>query len=658
MSRQYYHDSISRFLERESDHILGVLCAASEFPITQTQRDAWLAEIEVIKTALTAFLGRGSVYLEYSVPRLGRRIDVVLLIDHVLFILEFKIGADTFSAAAIEQVCDYALDMKNFHEPSHGIAIVPVLVATNAAGGNHQVLPHGGDGLYQPICSTPDLLQKTINDCLSTIAGERIAPETWEAGRYNPTPTIVEAAQALYANHGVAEISRSDAAATNLRATSDRIAAIINDAMEQRRKAICLLTGVPGAGKTLVGLNIAAAHTSVQMDLHSVYLSGNGPLVAVLREALARDKVRRERELQRTVRISAARSEVKQFIQNVHHFRDECLRDTRPPIEHVALFDEAQRAWNLEQTKRFMREKRKQTKFELSEPEFLISCMDRHQDWAAVVCLIGGGQEINTGEAGVGEWVNALLGRFINWDVYMSPRLCDADYLPRDMAEQLVQRPGAYMHEDLHLSVSMRSFRAENLSLLVQQLLDLDEGGARATHDSLASRYPIRISRDLAAAKQWIRRQARGTERYGLLASSRALRLKPEAVDIRTAVDPVQWFLNDRNDTRSSYYLEDAATEYKTQGLELDWACVAWDADFRRSGNHWESWSFRGEKWARIRKPERQRYQKNAYRVLLTRARQGMVIVVPRGNPDDHTRLPSYYDPIYEYLRRIGITEI
>ena len=663
MIRQYYDDRIEHFLRSTEDEIIGRLAGSSEFAITESQRDAWEAEIHLLKRVLRPFQGRGKIYFEYSIPRLGRRIDVVLLIDHVLCILEFKINASDFSHAAMEQVCDYALDIKNFHQTSHNIAVIPILIATGVARAPHHDLVVGRDGLCTPVCAGSEDLREAIENVLAATAGispfnKPIDSRAWEAGRYNPTPTIVEAAQALYAGHGVADISRSDAAAINLSQTSERVSRIIAEARQNRSKAICLITGVPGAGKTLVGLDIAARHTDSQGALYSVYLSGNGPLVDVLREALARDRCWREREAGRKVSKVRARSEVKQFIQNVHHFRDECLHDARPPIEHVALFDEAQRAWNLEQTRSFMQQKRKQPDFNQSEPEFLISCMNRHPDWAVVVCLIGGGQEINTGEAGIAEWLSALLHRFRDWRVYLSSRLGGSEYAAGETLNALLQQSRVQTFDDLHLAVSMRSFRAENLSLLVRQLLDLDEAGARATYLSLANRYPIRICRNLADAKRWIREQARGSERYGLLASSRALRLKPEAIDIRTAVDPVQWFLNDRRDIRSSYYLEDAATEYKTQGLELDWTCVAWDADFRRAGDRWGHYYFRGKEWAQIRKPERQRYQKNAYRVLLTRARQGMVISVPAGDPEDPTRLPDFYDATYEYLKSLGFPEI
>lgn len=485
-----------------------------------------------------------------------------------------------------------------------------------------------------------------------------IDPKHWESGRYSPTPTIIEAAMALYNNHSVTDISRSDAAAINLTVTSETILEIIQSARAKSFKAICFVTGVPGAGKTLVGLNIATQRRDETNDLYSVFLSGNGPLVAILHEALARDRVRHDKQQGRKTRKSEAMSEVKAFIQLIHHFRDECLIDQEPPIEHVALFDEAQRAWNLQQTSNFMARKKNTPNFNQSEPEFLISCLDRHRDWAVVVCLVGGGQEINTGEAGISEWMDSLNRSFEDWHIYISSRLTDSEYAAGRVLEELRPRPNVTTKDELHLGVSMRSFRAEHVSLLVKQLLDLDKEAARETLASVSEKYPMVITRDLPRGKRWLKDQARGSERYGIVVSSAAARLKPHAIDVKSPMDPIHWFLDGPEDIRSSFYLEDVATEFHVQGLELDWACVTWDADFRYSSSGWDHRSFTGDRWNYIHKAERKDYQKNAYRVLLTRARQGMVIVVPQGDSEDPTRSPEFYDPTFEYLQEIGFRTI
>ena len=658
MKREYYSDSISNFLCSSTEEILGILALNNDFALIQTQRGAWVEQIEILQETLTPY--QGSIYFEYSIPRMGRRIDVLLLIGPVIFVLEFKVGESEFTTFALDQVCDYALDLKNFHESSHEQYIAPVLIATNARDAVPIVaVTPQNDRLLYPIKSNVAQLGKVISHVLSFVDGDDIDVTQWESGRYCPTPTIIEAAMALYNNHSVSEITRRDASATNLSQTSAAVSGIIRSSKANSRKSICLVTGVPGAGKTLVGLDIATKHINVGDDLYSVYLSGNGPLVKILCEALARDRVVRGHEAGEKIRIGVARSDVKTFIQNVHHFRDECLLDDSvAPVEHVAIFDEAQRAWNIEQTSSFMRRKKNTPNFNQSEPEFLISCMNRHADWAVIVCLIGGGQEINTGEAGIGEWIDAISRSFPDWHIHISSRLTDSEYKVEQMLTGLKSYPHVITHDELHLAVSMRSFRAENVSLLVKQLLDLEGDSARQTYGEVRDKYPIVITRDLSKAKTWLKDQARGSERYGIVVSSQAERLKPHAIDVKSPMDPVHWFLDGKNDVRSSYYLEDVATEFHIQGLELDWACITWDADFRHCPSGWSHHSFCGDRWNKINKEERKQYLKNAYRVLLTRARQGMVLVVPEGSEEDQTRNAQFYDGTYNYLREIGFAVI
>ena len=656
--RAYYADSIIEFLMRSSDEILGTLVRNSAFSVENPQRNAWLEQISLLKMSLENYSARGKIYFEYAVPRLGKRIDVVLLLEHVIFVIEFKVGEKEFLSTARDQVLDYAVDLKNFHETTHDKTVAPILIATRATD-PHSIIAttSQNDGVLLPINTSPGQLSYVLSQVLLFSDGEVIDIPEWEAGGYHPTPTIIEAAMALYSGHAVSEISRSDASAINLSQTSLAISRIISASREQSTKSICLITGVPGAGKTLVGLDIATQHTNKDSALHSVFLSGNGPLVSILREALARDKVQREADHGRRIRKAEALSEVKLFIQNVHHFRDECLIDlNRPPIEHVAIFDEAQRAWNLEQTATFMLRKKQRSGFSQSEPEFLISCLNRHEDWATVVCLVGGGQEINTGEAGIEEWIHAVQRSFPDWHIHISPRLHDEEYGAGQVINDLSTRPNVHFDEDLHLSVSMRSFRAEHVSALVKHVLDRNVEEAREIFASLAARYPIVITRSIVQAKLWLKTQARGTERYGMIVSSQAQRLKPHAIDVKSPMDPIHWFLDGKDDTRSSYYLEEVATEFHVQGLEVDWACVVWDADFRYAPSGWEHFSFVGNRWNQIRKIERQTYLKNAYRVLLTRARQGMILVVPNGDNDDQTRRASHYDPTFEYLKGIGFT--
>lgn len=655
--RAWYASSVEAFRGTATEEILGTLARNSSFATLQTQRDAWVAQIEFLRERLRGLAG--SLFFEFSIPRMGRRIDVVLLTGGVVFVVEFKVGATTFDGAAIDQVWDYALDLKNFHEASHQLTIVPLLVATDAAERPVLQLTRDADGVVRPLKANRVSFRDTVDLAASRFAAEPIDAGQWAAASYRPTPTIIEAARALYAQHSVEEIARHDAGAENLRVTSQHLEELVVEARRERRKVICFVTGVPGAGKTLVGLNVATRRSDADTESPAVYLSGNGPLVAVLREALTRDEVARQQALGVRARKGKVAESVKAFIQNVHHFRDEVLRDPTPPAEHVAIFDEAQRAWTLEQTASFMRRKKNIPDFGHSEPEFLLSSMDRHADWSVVVCLVGGGQEINTGEAGIDAWLQAVNAHFPDWRMHISSRLTDSEYAAGHALEAVRHRPNTQLDDCLHLAVSMRSFRAENVSTFVKAVLDRERRTATAALEQMADRFPIVMTRDLDAARTWVRDRARGSERYGLVTSSKAYRLKPHAIDVRVNVNPVHWFLNGKDDTRSSYYLEDAATEFQVQGLELDWTCVTWDADLRLADpsatRGWSFHDFRGSRWTNVKNAQARRYLLNAYRVLLTRARQGMVIFIPPGDRRDATRSPEFYDGVYGYLRAVGV---
>jgi hypothetical protein len=656
-----YAASFNEFCVSNPDAIAGELARCSRGAVDPTQLAAWLQQTRLLQalTLPSELAADARIYFEYEIPRLGRRADVILLVGHVLCVLEFKVGARAFADDALDQVWDYALDLKHFHEASHAVAIVPVMVATAAPvqSIDLQQTIHD-DKLARPVRCNGMQICEAVMQALAFFNAPPIDADVWERGRYLPTPTIVEAARALYAGHHVSEISRNDAGARNLAVTSQTVERIIANARTRQRKAICFVTGVPGAGKTLVGLDVANRHLDSDSQTYSVFLSGNGPLVAVMREALTRDKVAQERQAGRKLTKGEARQGVEAFIQNVHHFRDDCLADPAAPPEHVVLFDEAQRAWDRAQTNDFMRRKRHLAGFDQTEPEFLIACLDRHPDWAVVVCLVGGGQEINRGEAGIGAWLDAVLRRFDTWDVYVSSRLDESEYHCEALLAQVQQRAHTHTDTELHLGTSMRSFRAESLSRFVRELLDLEVDAARATLNGLEGRYPIRLTRRLDRAKQWLREHARGSERYGMVVSAHAERLKPLAIDVRVASNPVKWFLDGKNDVRSSYYLEEVATEFDVQGLELDWSCVVWDGDLRYADGEWSHHEFRGTRWNSVRQEWRKRYLENAYRVLMTRARQGMVLVVPEGDSQDPTRCSEFYDPTYAYLRDLGLRDL
>lgn len=684
--RYYYSDSITDFLSRSTNEIVGDLTLASQHDINDETAQSWVEEIDTLREALEAYSGRGSLYFEYNIPRMGRRADVIVLIDGIVFVVEYKTAEQRFTREAMVQVWDYALDLKNFQEGCLDRILIPILVAPKEKDSHcHLTLKHFEDMVYEPLMVNRKKLSEVFESVLEGVVYKdktTLSDDQWAKSGYSPTPTIIEAAIALYEENTVEEITKHGG---DIDKASEELCHIIDHCREKKRKAICFITGVPGAGKTLIGLNTAI--DQFNRGEKAVYLSGNFPLVEVLQEALTRDYVRRDKirakaEKRKAYTKAEAKSKVKAFIQMIHHYRDLYLEGTEVkdgrivpiegyfqshtdkayiPVEHVAIFDEAQRAWTQAELKRFMREKKGIKDFPYSEPEYLISCMDRQTDWGLVVCLVGNGQAINKGEAGLKEWIESVHRSYPSWDVYMSDFLVTSnDVSKEDLAlihKQLIAK------EELHLTMSMRSFRSEKVSLFVNQLLDLQKEEAAATLCEL-EKYPIVLTRSLDTAKQWLRSHARGSERFGLLASSKAERLKAIGINVRYQPDFVHWFLEDDSDIRSSNCLEDTLTEFKVQGLEIDWACVTWDADLRLSkdGMSWQHFQLRsGTQWQKINKEINKEYQINAYRVLLTRARQGMVIVVPNGDnsvPPDETRKPEWYDGIYSYLKSLGLEEI
>jgi DUF2075 family protein len=655
MLNYYYSDTIPDFLLKSPETIIGEISVNGRLGHINTELYAWEFQIELLKEVLQK--QKGHLFFEFSIPRMGKRVDCLLIIENVVFVIEFKVGEKEYNNQNVEQVWDYALDLKNFHKPSHDLLLVPILVATKAKARAIEIITSShDDNLVNPIKTNAAHLGKAINDILSFFQdGTAVSIHDYVGGSYSPTPTIIEAAIRLYNNHNVEEITRNDADATNLNETTNYLSETIDYARNNDKKVICFVTGVPGAGKTLVGLKVATEHLDKEKGTTSVFLSGNKPLVDILQEALTRDKVLQEKLVGNKITKKVARESVKAFIQIIHHYRDEYLRDSKAPYDHVAIFDEAQRAWTKEQTVKFMQQKKGIPNFQFSEPEFLISCLDRHDDWAVVICLVGGGQEINTGEAGISEWLAAVKNQYSKWETRISPNLFDSEYAAQTSIKDLRQNSNVTFNESLHLAVSMRSYRAEYLSKLIKEILDLD-ANARNTFHELKDRYPLVLTRNIETAKKWLKEKARGSERYGIVVSSQAYRLKPLAIDVKTQISHVNWFLDGKDDIRSSYFLEDVATEFQVQGLELDWACVTWDGDLRYGEDAWKTFSFVGNKWQNIHKDIRKKYLINAYRVLLTRARQGMVIVVPEGNDEDHTRRSEFYDSTYFYLKSIGFT--
>lgn len=708
MARCLYHSSFQNFMKADNNSIFGTLCENYHGEALTTTRDAWRGEISTLKNVLRGFDDNGEIVFEYDIPRLGKRVDVVLLLKGIIFCLEFKVGESRILEGDIDQVLDYALDLKNFHKFSEDHIIVPVLIATNYRTSSKLIqMSVYDDKVVNPIVSGEAGVAELLSEVLRKFPNESPIDKNWIISPYAPTPTIIEAAKTLYENHSVENITRHEADKVSTDQTIAYILKVVHDSKRENKKSICFVTGVPGAGKTLVGLEVAIKQTyqgnnEPVKDEGAVYLSGNGPLVAVLNEALAKDNYQKCRERSENKKLSDSRREVGKFIQIIHRYRDNMLAKIKNPVEngvleidpekavklaesgygeveHVAIFDEAQRSWTHKRLADYLKRggtygnKLKVPNFPMSEAAFLIWSLDQREDWATIICLVGGGQEINTGEAGISEWIKALNEKFPHWNVYISPKLTEPEYAEGKVNELLEKNEKVTYSDNLHLAVSLRSYRAEKLSTFVHALLAIEPTAAEL-YKEIKGKYPIVLTRDMEKAKRWLHDKVRGTERTGVLITKESARFKPLGIHVLPSGDEnaVHWFLEDKIDTRASNYLEDAATEIQVQGLELDYTCLLWDADMRYENGKWRFYRFNGQtKWVEQTptsesKQDLMKYMLNAYRVLLTRARAGMVICVPEGNGnknssgfwEDSTRLPEYYNGTYQYLKSLGVEEI
>jgi hypothetical protein len=663
----YFRTSLRTFLETDEATILATLTLAyansgfakmqTDTPITWWDDLASLRQIATKLTSINPSAKEWQILLEFSVPRKERRLDVVFLTGTEIILLECKRGAATMDA--VRQVEEYALLLHYFHKPSHQQRIYPIVVS--AKSDTRRLANIRQQELLFPtlpsfwIAPTQISTWQSLTTLLLSIANSKSAPPNgalWEDGRYSPTPTIIDAALALRTGLSIREIAHSEAAEHDIDTVTKEIRIIIEQTQKHHQHAICFLTGVPGSGKTLVGLSLAHLSESRTDAIH--FMSGNGPLVQVLQELFRKQGMRDG--------IPAAQSSIqaKTLIENVHVFAKTYTDEDpdRPPSNHVVIFDEAQRAWNLNQNMSKFRRN-------YSEPEMLLQIMQRHQDWAAVIALVGGGQEINNGEAGLEEWGKALQKSSCDWQVYASPEVIEGgtSTAGHRLFSDLDDGKNIHQRATLHLRTSNRSLRADNLAHWVN--LVLDGQPQRAQEMNITQRYPLFLSRDLDQTRSKLKTESLGDSRFGLAASSGAARLRAEGLEPSSVFHAEypwhHWYLAPRTDLRSSYACEVFATEFEIQGLELDWVGLCWSGDFIRSGTHWIARNLHygiQSKWSLIGKTEKQVYRKNAYRVLMTRARQGMVIYVPSGDAADPTRLPDELNGIADYLVQCGVNTL
>ncbi len=683
MRQAYFHSSLEDFNKINDDEIVGILNIAGTAFASQwtTATTSWKSSIQILKKSFLELIEANSsaknwhVLLEYEIPRLSSRIDAVIIAEDLIFVIEFKYDRKKYELADIRQVEDYANDLSDFHLESKNKIVIPILLAP----------------LAKSILSQENLnLNTFIKPCLKTNvinfskiiyraflvyhnnSADSIDPNKWEQSEYQPTPSIIQAAKLLFSGQSVETITTSGADQNDLDKTTDYLIDVINQARIENKKIICFVTGVPGAGKTLVGLNLV--HEREEFggeETNTAYFSGNVPLINVLKEALCRDHFERENRLFQLnkIRIRPKKKDsinkVKSKIQNLHLFIKAGLTNIAPPTERIVVFDEAQRCWDAKQfsNKAKQNQNREKNPFVIddkSEAELLFEFMSRHESWSVIVALVGGGQEINTGEGGISEWGKALQYKYDNWEIHISEQLLsgDSSTAGKTLFDIVPQNIIIHKNNNLHLSVSQRSFKANNLSAWVSALINNQPEAAADLAESIKENYPLFITRNIATSKEWLKEKKSGNKRIGLIASSGGLRLKPYGIHVREEIDEAMWFLNDETDVRSSYYLEMVATEYKVQGLELDWIGVCWDADLRRSVVGWDYKNFSGTKWNQTNIPAEQQFLLNTYRVLLTRAREGIIVFVPEGDKNDETCLPEFYDPIYEYLVSCGLQSI
>lgn len=663
--RAYYCNLVAEFLKASPSEVGFSLVDQNGkfgFPELKTDAvDAWKNEVLLLQSQLSLLSAKlpqaahWGILLEFTIPRRQRRIDVVLLAGELIFVIEFKSGDSGSSSAGKRQVEDYALDLAYFHQPSHNRVIVPMLIAPKmplkeslrVEGNVRTVGTASPDQIATFLFSTAQLE--------SSAKGPQIQPKDWDEGAYEPVPSVIEAALSLYEGMSVREIARSHAGQENLVKVADILVESIRNAQLQRQKVICFVTGIPGAGKTLAGLNLVHSQ-DVRGEGRSVpvFLSGNGPLIKVLQEALARDFKKRNNST-----LREGKKRVKTFVQNVHTFVKTHLDDKLAVVENAIVFDEAQRAWSEEKNRKEYEDRGEN--WQLSEPEMILKIMDRHQDWALIVALVGAGQEIHEGEAGLSEWGRALA-KYPHWRILVSPEALKGGHGIAGSAlfdkalgtNEVIEEPA------LHLDVSIRSHQAAALAEWVNHVISGNETEAVKLSASL-KQFPLVLCREISQTRQWLVKKTRGERRCGLIASSGAARLRAHgletAISFRKAYQYPRWFLDwPENDVRSSCQLEVLATEFEIQGLELDITGLCWGGDlvWDNSARQWRTRQFTGSKWKPI-KGEKAIQTLNKYRVLMTRAREGMVIFVPKGNPNDATLDLTGMNSTAEYLIRCGV---
>lgn len=661
MPRSYYSENAQKFFQDDSNSILGKLLQNDPYSTLQTQKNAWRVQIEILQKELNN-IPIDRILFEYTIPRMGRRVDNVVFYKGVVYLLEFKVGEYNYKNADLKQAEGYALDLKYFQEGSRNCKLVPILICTEAADYQNRVELEGD--VCRPLRANALNLQHVILQAAKEFTEPDIDSISWENSLYNPTPTIIEASQALYADHGVDEITRHDSVGKTFTQTSQAIDKIIVESKRDSKKSIIFLTGIPGSGKTLVGLDVASRYQNVEDKEHSVYVCGTSALIHVIQEALVRDRYSSLKGTDDEETKENIKKKVEVLFQIILHYRKSIITEDDPPHERIVVFDEAQRMWDQHEADKNIRLLGLPPRGK-SEPDLLIGHMDKLDEWAVILCLLGGGQEINKGEDGLIEWLKSIKTNFPHWNVFVPPEISTKEYLGDISADTALDLVNKTFIDELHLKTSTRSFKAGNFSKMINHLLDRETSQVKEIVKEFnekddKEKYHLLITRDIQTAKDWVKKKVRGNERCGIFTTALSHRLWPEGIVKRgqREFNELGWWLDNEEHIDSSLALEIPCTEFFSQGLELDWSIFAWDACLRPNNSDWDYLRFERSKWKKITNETKRKYLKNAFRVLLTRARQGMIIFVPKGDENDKSRLPEFYDRIYNDLKEIGIREI
>lgn len=591
---------------------------------------------------------------EYMPPLVTRRSDLVVVGDGFALVIEAKTGESSSRVSARKQAVGYAEDLYWNHSAARNLRLVPAFLRWRGRTSKTPVaIPQRGDRPTSDMCHEllPPKIVSVLHDLSASYStGELINRDNWNHAAYAPHPDVVQAAVALVAGLEDQGISAALADDAELDRIAGQLVSEVHQAAEGSKHRLLLVTGVPGSGKTLVGLRLAHDRSVVtrlkEIDpTTALFLTGNKPLVDVLTEALTRDLIhRREMTRAEAERIAGV------GIKLVHAFARAGLADEdNMPIPHVAVFDEGQRMWEAD---RLSAKHGLGRGGEISEPEIILRQLEK-RTWAVVVVLIGDGQEIHTGEAGAHLWSEAVLSRNAagaRWSALGSP-------------SAITRNDGALERSDaLHLRHNRRAIGAASMSEWVDQVLAGDQVAALAAVAKMGKQFPILVTRDLDATREWLRSREAWT-RYGLVASSRSSRLRAYGIEMdnefQAGIAWPKWFLDRPPSLLASTALEVAASEFKCQGLELDYVGVLWSWDMIRHEGKWKTRRLEGDRLA-WREPggrsasEKRRFALNAYRVLLTRARKGLVIWVPTGAEGDPTRPPHEMDDVADYLVRCG----